>query len=98
LLKVLDVFSFAQKSVLYPLEPLYFRDSKILKPRFARALKRIFILSDRDRDGSLNNAELNDFQVLLFPSHIKHSLIISLFHCRLTRIWFVKHLTELSTG
>lgn len=74
-LKVLDVFSFAQKSVLYPLEPLYFRNSNTLKPRFVRALKRIFILSDRNRDGSLNNAELNDFQAKYFIGPVPQSAI-----------------------
>ncbi|RHN64833.1 putative EF-hand domain pair, mitochondrial Rho GTPase [Medicago truncatula] len=74
-LKVLDVFSFAQKSVLYPLEPLYFRNSNTLKPRFARALKRIFILSDRNRDSSLNNAEFNDFQAKYFIGPVPQSAI-----------------------
>jgi len=72
LLKVADVFAFAQKSVISPSGPLYCRNSKTLTPRFVRALKRIFIHCDCDRDGALNAAELNDFQVLPFPSHMKH--------------------------
>ncbi|GKA31134.1 mitochondrial Rho GTPase 1-like protein [Tanacetum coccineum] len=31
-----------------------------------RALKRIFILCDQDRDSALSDEELNDFQVLIF--------------------------------
>lgn len=72
LLKVADVFTFAQRSVIFPSGPLYCRNSRTLKPRFVRALKRIFIHCDRDRDGSLSATELYDFQVLLFPSHIEH--------------------------
>lgn len=60
---VADVFAFAQKSVISPSGPLYCRNSKTLTPRFVRALKRIFIHCDCDRDGALNAAELNDFQV-----------------------------------
>ncbi|EXB74905.1 Mitochondrial Rho GTPase 1 [Morus notabilis] len=38
-------------------------ESQELNPRFVRALKRIFILFDHDKDGALSDAELNDYQV-----------------------------------
>jgi Ca2+-binding EF-hand superfamily protein len=37
--------------------------TQALKSRCIRALKRIFILCDRDRDSALSDAELNDLQV-----------------------------------
>jgi len=70
-LKVLEVFYFAQKAALYPMAPLFDQKSHTLKPRCERALKRIFTLCDHDRDGALSDAELNNFQVLIFPYHIK---------------------------
>jgi hypothetical protein len=66
----LGVFFLAQKAALYPTAPLFDKESQTLKPRCARALKRIFILCDRDRDGALSDAELNDFQVLIFSFFI----------------------------
>lgn len=50
--------------MLHPTGPLFDQESQALKPRCVRALKRIFILCDHDRDGALSDAELNDFQVL----------------------------------
>lgn len=67
LLKVPEVFYYAQKAVLHPTAPLFDQETQTLKPRCVRALKRIFILCDHDRDGALSDAELNDFQVLKFP-------------------------------
>jgi Ras family protein T1 len=49
--------------VLHPTGPLFDEEAETLSPRFVRALKQIFFLSDHDRDGALNDAELNDFQV-----------------------------------
>lgn len=63
LLQVAEVFYYAQKAILHPTAPLFDQETQTLKPRCVRALKRIFILCDHDRDGTLNDAELNDFQV-----------------------------------
>jgi len=75
-LNVSEVFYFAQKAVLHPTAPLYdsrehvsdtsawsFVDTQILKPKCLEALKRIFKISDVDKDGLLNAVELNQFQV-----------------------------------
>ncbi|KAL5786601.1 hypothetical protein ACOSQ2_008993 [Xanthoceras sorbifolium] len=71
-IQIPEVFYYAQKAVLHPTGPLFDQESQALKPRCVRALKRIFILCDLDKDGALSDAELNDFQVyfdvlFLFP-------------------------------
>ncbi|PNX77794.1 mitochondrial rho GTPase 1-like protein, partial [Trifolium pratense] len=63
-IQVLEVFFFAHKAALYPTMLLYDHESQTLTPRCKRALKRIFVLSDRDRDGALSDDELDDFQVV----------------------------------
>lgn len=63
-LQIPEVFYYAQKAVLHPTAPLFDQEAQTLKPRCVRALKRIFILCDLDRDGALSDAELNDFQVI----------------------------------
>lgn len=45
------------------MDPLFDSESQALTDRCVRALKRIFVLCDRDMDDALNDAELNDFQV-----------------------------------
>ncbi|MBA0852998.1 hypothetical protein Goshw_012312, partial [Gossypium schwendimanii] len=69
-IQIPEVFYYAQKAVLHPTGPLFDQETQTLKPRCVRALKRIFILCDHDRDGALSDAELNNFQVpqmFLFP-------------------------------
>ncbi|KAH8825190.1 mitochondrial Rho 1 [Flagelloscypha sp. PMI_526] len=61
-LNVSEVFYFAQKAVLYPTAPLYDSRDHILKPSCTRALTRIFKLCDTNKDGILDEAELNEFQ------------------------------------
>jgi hypothetical protein len=83
-LQVAEVFYYAQKAVLHPTAPLFDQELQILKPRCVRALKRIFILCDNDRDGALSDAELNDFQV--FSQHFCYwsfhiAIISKLFVC-----------------
>ena len=68
-LQIREVFYYVQKAVLYPKGPLFDKEIDILKPRLVRALKRIFILCDHDRDGVLSDAELNDFQVSFLRSN-----------------------------
>jgi Ras family protein T1 len=64
-LNVSEVFYFAQKAVLHPTAPLYDSREHALKPKCLDALKRIFKISDVDKDGLLNATELNQFQVCL---------------------------------
>ncbi|ESQ32244.1 hypothetical protein EUTSA_v10003793mg [Eutrema salsugineum] len=74
-LQAQEVFYYAQKTVLHPTGPLFDQESQALKPRCVRALKRIFILCDHDRDGALSEAELNDFQVKCFHAPLQPSEI-----------------------
>lgn len=69
--QVAEVFYYAQKAILHPTAPLFDQELQTLKPRCVRALKRIFILCDHDRDGTLNDAELNDFQVKCFNAPLQ---------------------------
>ncbi|XP_058002799.1 mitochondrial Rho GTPase 1 isoform X2 [Hevea brasiliensis] len=75
-IQIPEVFYYAQKAVLHPTGPLFDQESQTLKPRCVRALKRIFILCDHDRDGALSDAELNDFQVKCFNAPLQPSEII----------------------
>jgi Ras family protein T1 len=61
--QVPEVFYYAQKAVLHPTAPLFDQELQSLKPRCVRALKRIFIICDNDKDGALSDVELNEFQV-----------------------------------
>lgn len=73
--QVPEVFYYAQKAVLHPTAPLFDQETQSLKPRCVRALKRIFILCDSDKDGSLSDAELNDFQVLFYHTYFNMFII-----------------------
>ncbi|CAA6659435.1 unnamed protein product [Spirodela intermedia] len=75
-IQVPEVFYYAQKAVLHPTAPLFDQETQSLKPRCVRALKRIFILCDHDRDGALSDAELNDFQVRCFNAPLQPSEIV----------------------
>eukprot|EP00850_Spirogloea_muscicola_P009165 SM000051S17525 [mRNA] locus=s51:63093:67305:- [translate_table: standard] len=70
-IQVVEVFYYAQKAVLYPTAPLFDQQTQTLKPRCVRALKRIFTLCDHDKDGALNDVELNDFQVQCFGAPLQ---------------------------
>lgn len=71
--EVAEVFYYAQRSVLSPVVPLFDRETNIMSPRCVRALKRIFILCDQDKDGALNAEELNQFQVKCFNTPLQRS-------------------------
>ncbi|KAL8193915.1 hypothetical protein R6Q57_026157 [Mikania cordata] len=75
-IQIPEVFYYAQKAVLHPTAPLFDQEAQTLKPRCVRALKRIFILCDHDRDGALSDAELNDFQVKCFNAPLQASEIV----------------------
>ncbi|KFV64772.1 Mitochondrial Rho GTPase 2, partial [Dryobates pubescens] len=61
-----ELFYYAQKAVLHPTAPLYDPEEKQLKPACARALTRIFTLSDQDNNQVLSDEELNYFQKSCF--------------------------------
>ncbi|KAL1922288.1 uncharacterized protein VTP21DRAFT_9827 [Calcarisporiella thermophila] len=70
-LNVSEVFYFAQKAVLHPTAPLYDSRDHVLKPACVEALKRIFKLCDTDKDGVLNDDELNEFQRKCFSAPLQ---------------------------
>jgi Ras family protein T1 len=63
LVNIAEVFYFAQKSVLHPTAPLYDSREQNLKPHCVNALSRIFKICDMNKDGILDDDELNEFQV-----------------------------------
>ncbi|KAK7277643.1 hypothetical protein RJT34_22658 [Clitoria ternatea] len=75
LYQVPEVFYFAQKAVLYPVDPLFDYKRHALTDRCVRALRRIFVLCDHDMDGALNDEELNEFQVKCFITTLQPSEI-----------------------
>jgi len=72
LLNVSEVFYFAQKAVLHPTAPLYDSREHVMKPACIEALKRIFKLCDIDKDGVLNDEELNEFQKNVLIHHFNN--------------------------
>lgn len=71
LVNIAEVFYFAQKAVLHPTAPLYDSREHVLKPRCEAALERIFRLCDGNKDGLLNDAELNNFQTICFDAPLQ---------------------------
>jgi len=59
-LNLIDVITAAQRTVLYPLSPLYDPIDKSLKPDYQRALLRIFRICDTDGDGIMDDQDLID--------------------------------------
>ncbi|KZV73774.1 mitochondrial Rho GTPase [Peniophora sp. CONT] len=70
-LNVSEVFYFAQKAVLHPTAPLYDSRDHVLKPACVEALKRIFKLCDANKDGILDDTELNEFQRIVFAAPLQ---------------------------
>ncbi|KDQ62481.1 hypothetical protein JAAARDRAFT_121545 [Jaapia argillacea MUCL 33604] len=70
-LNVSEVFYFAQKAVLHPTAPLYDSRDHVLKPACVKALKRIFKLCDTNKDGILDDSELNEFQRKCFDAPLQ---------------------------
>eukprot|EP00793_Prasinoderma_coloniale_P007002 PRCOL_00001834-RA len=71
LIYVTEVFYYAQKAVLHPTAPLYDTETGELKTDCVRALKRIFVLCDKDKDSLLSDEELNGFQVRCFRAPLQ---------------------------
>ncbi|KAK4051643.1 ERMES complex Ca(2+)-binding regulatory GTPase gem1 [Microbotryomycetes sp. JL201] len=68
---VSEVFYFAQNAVLHPTAPLYDTREHTLKPACIAALSRIFKLCDVNKDGLLDDDELNDFQRACFDAPLQ---------------------------
>ena len=57
-----DVIASAQRTVLFPIDPLYDSINKQLKLDYQKALGRIFRICDKDGDGIMDDQDLIDLQ------------------------------------
>ncbi|BDA51482.1 mitochondrial Rho GTPase 2 [Coccomyxa sp. Obi] len=75
LIFVSEVFYYAVKAVVHPVAPLFdvhaHNGAGALRPLCIKALMRIFSMCDADKDGTLNDAELNKFQVECFSAPLQ---------------------------
>ncbi|KAL5707458.1 hypothetical protein ACHQM5_018358 [Ranunculus cassubicifolius] len=78
LFQVSKVFHYANVAVLFPTSPLFDKKRQSLTPRFERALKRIFILCDHDRDSTLSDREFNDLQIKCFNVPLPPSEVVDI--------------------
>ena len=77
-----EAFFLCQKAVTHPIAPLFDAKESVLKPAAVSALQRIFYLCDKDKDGFLNDKEMDDFQTKCFDkplnpedlAHIKETI------------------------
>ncbi|XP_046856446.1 mitochondrial Rho GTPase 1-A-like [Xenia sp. Carnegie-2017] len=76
-----EMFFYAQKSVLYPEDPLYSQETKELTEPCARALTRIFKICDLKGDRILDDEELNRFQYQCFKSPLKDEEVNDVKNC-----------------
>lgn len=72
-----EAFFLCQKAVTHPVAPLFDAKESVLKPAAIAALLRIFYLCDKDKDGYLNDKEMEDFQIKCFdkglsPEDLQH--------------------------
>lgn len=73
LVNIAEVFYFAQKAVLHPTTPLYDSREHVLKAPCEHALERIFRLCDANKDGALDDEELNAFQTTCFDTPLQRA-------------------------
>ena len=72
-----EAFFLCQKAVTDPIAPLFDSKESMLKPAAVTALQRVFYLCDKDKDGILNDKEIEDFQMKCFdkslnPEDLEH--------------------------
>lgn len=65
-----EAFFLCQKAVTHPIAPLFDAKESALKPAAVAALQRIFYLCDKDKDGYLNDKEIEDFQLKCFEKSL----------------------------
>lgn len=61
-----EAFFLCQKAVTHPIAPLFDSKESVLKPAAISALQRVFYLCDKDKDGFLNDKEMEEFQMRCF--------------------------------
>lgn len=80
-----EAFFLCQKAVTHPISPLFDAKESVLKPAAVAALRRVFYLSDKDKDGFLDDREMEAFQIKCFDKqlsredlhHIKDTIELS---------------------
>lgn len=65
-----EAFFLCQKAVTCPVAPLFDAKESQLKPGCVEALKRVFYLCDKDKDGFLDDEELRGFQMKCFDKEL----------------------------
>jgi mitochondrial Rho GTPase 1 len=65
-----EAFFLCQKAVTHPIAPLFDAKESALKPAATAALERIFYLCDKDKDGYLNDKEMEEFQLKCFDKSL----------------------------
>lgn len=65
-----EAFFLCQKAVTHPIAPLFDAKESALKPAAVAALQRIFYLCDKDKDGYLNDYEMEAFQMKCFDKSL----------------------------
>jgi mitochondrial Rho GTPase 1 len=65
-----EAFFLCQKAVTHPIAPLFDAKESVLKPAAVAALQRIFYLCDKDKDGYLNDKEMEEFQLKCFDKSL----------------------------
>ena len=73
-----QVFYAAQRTVAFPISPLFDRASQSLTPEYVRILRRVFRFFDRDQDGLWSFAELNRFQKAVYLTELSRQEVVLL--------------------
>jgi mitochondrial Rho GTPase 1 len=73
-----EAFFLCQKAVTHPIAPLFDAKESVLKPPAIAALQRIFYLCDKDKDGYLNDKELEDFQLKCFDKELNPADLVNI--------------------
>ncbi|KAK3678596.1 ERMES complex Ca(2+)-binding regulatory GTPase gem1 [Recurvomyces mirabilis] len=85
-----EVFFLCQKAVTHPIAPIYDSKESNLKPAAMQALKRVFYLCDKDRDGLLNDKEIHDFQFRCFDKQLSEADLTNIKRSILNRMFAEK--------
>lgn len=77
-LNLIDVIASAQRTVLYPINPLYDSIEKKLKPDYQKALLRIFRICDKNGDGIMDDQDLIDLQKEVYDQDLSKTHITAI--------------------
>lgn len=75
---ITEAFFLCQKAVTHPIAPLYDSKEASLKPAAVAALRRIFLLCDKQQDSFWSDQEVQDFQVKCFERSLSEDDLASI--------------------